>query len=334
MRTAIAWTALALACAGAPSAKTPAGGAAAASPAAEVTAAQEAWLTTLDREHALVGKLWDARARAFVDFERLLERAQGARFVLLGERHDNPDHHRLQARVLAGLVQLGRRPAVVLEMLEIQQQGAIDDYLARPGASAGGFGAALGWEKTSWPPFAEYQPIFDVALAARLPIAAGNLAQADAKALVKQGLHALGDERVLELGLDRPFPAPLKEALLKELSASHCGHLPERLLAPMALAQHGRDAQMARVMSRTGDGGAVLIAGSGHARRDRGVPHYLSLHAPGASIVSLALLEVEAQRVDAAAYVPAGPDGAAPFDFVWFTPRASDEDPCAAFRAK
>jgi uncharacterized iron-regulated protein len=74
--------------------------------------------------------------------------------------------------------------------------------------------------------------------------------------------------------------------------------------------------------------GAVLIAGAGHVRRDRGVPYYLAQEQPQASLVTVALQEVARDLSEPVAY--GWHVGA--FDYVWFTPRASDEDPCAAFR--
>jgi uncharacterized iron-regulated protein len=286
------------------------------------------WLTKLDRDSPLVGKLWDVKARAFVEPSLLVPRLAAAKFVLLGEQHDNPDHHRLQGVVISELVKAGRRPAIVLEMLEVEQQPAIDAYLQDPGASAAGFGAALGWEKTSWPAFGEYQPIFEAAFAGKLAVVGGNLAQADAKALVKQGISALPAEQVQALGLDRAFPEPLEAQLVQELRASHCGHLPERLLGPMALAQHARDARMAKSLVAAGSkDGAVLIAGGGHARRDRGVPYYLAQQEPASSVASLVFREVRHAQQDPKSYA----DDEGPFDYLWFTPRVSDDDPCAAF---
>jgi uncharacterized iron-regulated protein len=233
--------------------------------------------------------------------------------------------------VLSELVKAGRKPTVVFEMLEVEQQPAVDAYLAGPSATAAGFGAALGWEKTSWPPYRQYQPVFEAAFAGKLPIAAGNLSQADAKALVKQGISALPAERAAALRLEQVFPEALERSLVEELAASHCGHLPEKYLAPMALAQHARDAQMAQVMARVGaTDGAVLISGAGHARLDRGVPYYLKLEAPDSSVASLAFLEVEPGESDPAKYTA----DQGRFDYVWFTPRATDEDPCAAFAPK
>jgi uncharacterized iron-regulated protein len=333
LRLAAIWGLGACACAGVQSSATsvapkPAPSAAAAPATAAPSA--DAWLTQLDRDNPLVGKVWDVKASAFVEEGAVSNKLAVARFVLLGERHDNPDHHRLQARVLGQLARAGRRPAVVLEMLEVPQQAALSEYVAQSDAQAAGVGAALGWEKTSWPPFSQYQPIFEAAFAAKLSLYAGNLAQADAKALVKQGLAALSAERVRELRLDQAFPAPLEATLLDELRASHCGHLPEKYLAPMALAQHARDAQMAKVLASAAvKDGAVLIAGGGHARLDRGVPYYLALEAPGATVASLVFREVRHGDTDPKAYV--AEEG--PFDYVWFTPRASDEDPCAGFKA-
>src|SRR5262245_53903416 len=54
-------------------------------------------------DHPLVGKAWDARAQTFVSEDQLLARLQRAPRLILGETHDNPQHHRLQRRVLDSL---------------------------------------------------------------------------------------------------------------------------------------------------------------------------------------------------------------------------------------
>ena len=131
------------------------------------------------------------------------------------------------------------------------------------------------------------------------------------------------------------MPTATESALLEELRESHCGHLPEAMLAPMALAQHARDAHMARaLLDAPTAAGAVLIAGAGHVRRDRGVPYYVRLNAPDAELVSVAFLEVRSGAVQPTAYLPESAGPLPVYDYVWFTPRLSDEDPCAAFQKK
>jgi uncharacterized iron-regulated protein len=88
---------------------------------------------------------------------------------------------------------------------------------------------------------------------------------------------------------------------------------------------------MAQVLiSAGGKDGAVLIAGGGHVRLDRGVPYQLARTAPGVSVASLVLREVRHGETNPKVY--AAEEG--PFDFMWFTPRGSDADPCADFHAK
>src|SRR5262249_38111671 len=73
---------------------------------------------------------------------------------------------------------------------------------------------------------------------------------------------------------------------------------------------------------------AVLIAGAEHARRDRGAPRALAQLAPGADIVSVAFLEGDPDEKDAFSDLAARYGHAPVFDYVWFTRRASAEDPC------
>jgi uncharacterized iron-regulated protein len=51
------------------------------------------WESPAERAHPLVGRIWDVKAGAFIGEDVLVARLVASRFVLLGERHDNPDHH-------------------------------------------------------------------------------------------------------------------------------------------------------------------------------------------------------------------------------------------------
>src|SRR4051812_43244313 len=131
-------------------------------------------------EHPLIGKIWNGTA--FVDEEVLDAAVRSAEFALLGETHDNPDHHALQARLVRAAAQ-GRKPGIVFEMLDVGQQAAIDAAPRTPDA----IGEAANWSHSGWPDFSMYRPIFDVALAAGLPIVAGNFTKAQMSAIVMGG---------------------------------------------------------------------------------------------------------------------------------------------------
>jgi uncharacterized iron-regulated protein len=283
-------------------------------------------------DHPLAGRIWDVAAARFITMDALTTRLAAARFVLLGERHDHAEHHAFQAWVLRSLIAAGRRPAVAFEMLDVDQAPALAEHLARATRDAAGIGDAVGWSRTGWPPWADYQPIAEAALAAGLPIAAANLPAGVARAVARGDLGALDPGLVRTHALDRPAAPPVQKAMEAEIRDSHCGQLPEAVMAPMVTAQRARDAQMAERLLAAQADGAVLIAGAGHGRTDRGVPAYLAARAPGATIASLAFVEVATDRTTPPDYAERFGAARLPFDFVWFTTRADDADPCARFR--
>jgi hypothetical protein len=141
-------------------------------------------------------------------------------------------------------------------------------------------------------------------------------------------------EESARLGLDSELPAPLVEALSRELVDSHCGALPPQAIGGMAVAQRYRDAHQAdaALAAAARHGSAILLAGNGHVRTDRGVPWHIRRRAPETPIVSLMILEVEDGNTAPLAYVPRAPDGRPVADLVIFTPRAARGDPCQVLR--
>jgi uncharacterized iron-regulated protein len=238
-------------------------------------------------------------------------RLAGSDYVLLGELHDNPYHHQVQAELLRAVQKPGKT-AVFFEMLEPVQEAPAQAYLKQGGA-APGFGIAVHWEP-GWPVFSEYQPIFDVMIQSRMSVYSANLAKADMKAI------AMGARDVV-----LPPMLPDQEAALAiEIEEGHCGMLPKQHLAPMANAQRARDLAMAEAMVKV-EGLHVLIAGRGHTRKDRGVAFVL--RAMGKSkVVSIGLFEESAEL--------SAPALAAQYDIIGITPapHAARPDPCEAFR--
>src|SRR4029434_10993771 len=94
-------------------------------------AAKIEWESKAEQTHPLVGRIWDVKAGSFIGEDTLVARLVASRYVLLGERHDNPDHHVLQAKLIRAMVEAGRRPAVGFEMLATDDAPAVVRYLAR-----------------------------------------------------------------------------------------------------------------------------------------------------------------------------------------------------------
>ncbi|MHA1569787.1 MAG: ChaN family lipoprotein [Alphaproteobacteria bacterium] len=294
------------------------------------------WLSAHYRDHPLVGRLWDVNGGVFTSPEFMIAELAGAPFILLGERHGNPDHHRMQAWMTRALIAGGRRPALAFEMLDSGQDARLAQFLAGQPRTAGGLGPAVGWDRSGWPAWTLYQPIAQAALDAGLPVRSANLPRRQVRRIARNGIGALDPSLVAALGLESGMPPNMVAHMRAEILATHCGRIPEAMAGSLAMAQIVRDAHMARAMIAAAErpdvaDGTVLIAGAGHARADRAVPWHLRRAAPGRSVASVGLIEVSEGADDPAAYAERFDSGALPFDFVWFTPRADITDPCEKF---
>ena len=144
-------------------------------------------------------RVFDTRRREFTDFEAMLADLARADVALVGEQHDDPNTHRLEAAMLQGLLRRNVALTVSLEMFERDTQAALDSYLA-------GSMAEEDFLKGSrpWPRYAtDYRPLVELARAHRWPVLAANVPRRLAQVVAKSGKDALG-------GLpetDRPFIA-------------------------------------------------------------------------------------------------------------------------------
>lgn len=291
------------------------------------------WKSPLGRDHPLNGRIWDVSSATFIDHRSFVTRLARTHFVLLGEKHDNPDHHLLQAKVIRGLIALGRRPAVGFEMFGLDDASAIAAHLAVAPNDAAGLGRSVNWNQRGWPDWAMYQPIAEAALEAKLPIIATNLPLASAKRMRSDGLAALDAATTRQWGIDRPLAEAHFARMAADIRSSHCGYGSEHTVKAMVNVQRARDAQMAQSLIAAGArDGAVLVAGAGHVRNDYGIPIYIKQHAPKKRVVSIAFLEVDEGSRRPQEYAPQY-GGRLPFDYVWFTPRIDDEDPCEKFKS-
>jgi uncharacterized iron-regulated protein len=273
-------------------------------------------------DHPLTGQIYRVADGTRVSQAELVADASRADFVLIGERHDNPEHHRLQAELVAALEAKSQGPrAVAFEMIPAWRQLDIVEYLAADHNPAG-LGEAIAWDASGWPAWAWYQPIVEVALARDAQIVGADLGQAEQRAAFVQGAQAFRSPFVRRTGLGEAWPPPMMVSLQDELRAAHCGQAPGSVVIGMMRVQRARDAMMAdRLAATAGRAGGVLIAGNGHIRNDRGVPWYLARLRPEARSVSIGLLEVQDDVLEPA------PD--LPYDYVWFTAPVDDRgDPC------
>ncbi|MDD2048303.1 ChaN family lipoprotein [Pseudomonas putida] len=262
------------------------------------------------RDHAELGVIRELATGRTLTPQQLVERLAAAPRVLVGEQHDNPDHHAVQLWLLRELA--GQRPqgSLLMEMLNPDQQDKVDAAQAatRAGQPPGDAFQALAWQ-ANWD-WGVYGALVTYALRQPYPLLSANLNRAQIMQIYKQ-------RPVLE-GAASTRPE-VQATLLDDIRESHCGLLPESQMPAMLAVQQQRDRRMAESLLAAPTP-AVLLAGAFHVRKDLGVPLHLNDLGAGQGNQVLILAEV-GKTVTA--------ENA---DYVWYTAAQPAQDHCAKLR--
>lgn len=236
-----------------------------------------------------------------------------ARIIILGEIHDNPAHHLTQAR----LVHKWMPSALVFEMLTPLQAAAIGQT-ARGNAEQ--MAQATGWNATGWPDYALYHPIF--AASGNAVIYGAALDRAEVRHAMTKGAAEVFGPQAARFGLDAALSDAEQSAREADQMVSHCNALPVEMLPGMVEAQRLRDAAFAKTALKAladTSGPVIVITGTGHADKARGIPAALAQAAPDISVFSMGQMESD-------------PGPGASFDAWIITAPTQRPDPCAAFQ--
>ena len=90
-----------------------------------------AWQSSEGRTHAELGTIVDLSNEQVISPETLVQRLADAPRVLVGEKHDNPDHHALQLWLLRALQGQRTQGSLLLEMLQPSQQSRVDKLVGQ-----------------------------------------------------------------------------------------------------------------------------------------------------------------------------------------------------------
>ncbi|MFC3607144.1 ChaN family lipoprotein [Stutzerimonas tarimensis] len=268
------------------------------------------WQSPEGRDHADLGQILELRTGRSLTPEELVTDLAGQSRVLVGERHDNPDHHALQLWLLKAMAGHRDQGSLLLEMLDPVQQPLVQQVQHALGSDQppADLQAALGW-RAGWD-WALYGPLVEYALGQPYPLLAANLDRDEIGAIYRGGTRLSGVHATA---------APVVQTLTAQIRVSHCDMLPESQIPAMLSVQQQRDRRMAERLLEA-PAPAMLLAGAFHARRDLGVPLHLKDLGRDDGGVVVMLAEV-GQSV-----------GAEQADYVWFTPAQPEQDHCARFR--
>jgi uncharacterized iron-regulated protein len=144
-------------------------------------------------------RVYDTRGAAFTDFETMLADLARADVILVGEQHDDPNTHRLEAALLEGLFRRRVPVTLSLEMFERDVQPALDAYLAGTVPEEEFLKGARPWPRYA----TDYRALVEIARGHGWPVVAANVPRRIAADVAKSGRTAVDGL----MSADRPFAA-------------------------------------------------------------------------------------------------------------------------------
>ncbi|WP_043308760.1 ChaN family lipoprotein [Pseudomonas sp. ML96] len=264
------------------------------------------------RDHAELGQIVDLASGESITPEQLVERLAKAPRVLVGEQHDNPDHHALQLWLSRELSAQRPQGSVLMEMLNPNQQAKVEQVQAqtRAGQAPADTFAALAW-LPNWD-WGLYGALVQYQLRQPYPLLSANLDRAEI-------MQIYGKPPVLQG--QASAAKTVQDKLREDIRESHCGLLPDSQIPSMLAVQQQRDRRMAERLAAAPQP-AMLFAGAFHVRKDLGVPLHLADLGAGEGNAVLVLAEVGKEPAAGSA------------DYVWYTAANVPEDHCAKLRKK
>lgn len=247
---------------------------------------------------AYPGRWIDPHSRALIPVTELYPQLVQQQVLLLGEQHDNAEHHRWQLHTLAALHAQQPNLLLGLEMFPRSVQPVLDRWVAGE-LSETEFLRAVNWEQVWGFDAGLYLPLFHFARLQQLPMVALNVDAELISAVAQRGWEAIPSAQ--REGLSDPAPAAVayqeilaevyrtKLSLYGDAAEDLTSVAPAEALAGLVdepefqyfvQAQLTWDRAMAQALveaQQTYQGSlAVGIMGLGHVRYGHGVPHQLN----------------------------------------------------------
>ena len=265
---------------------------------------QQLIIPNFESSTPLAGKIWDLNNRHFITEELLVTEIAKSDWILLGENHENEEHHAIEQNLIEAISDAKKLGNVALEMANQKQQDALDRHRHNREVTKEELNWSSGW------PWDWYGELVKTALEKAQRVIATDLTR-------DQQMQAYMDSEIkLPTG-------PYREFMDDILYESHCGKLPKSQLSNMLRVQIARDKAMhSALINNSTNKLDVFIAGTMHTRYDTGIPLLGELNSKTILMVSAG------PEMDPGKYIPESYQDNPIADYIIFTPETEPVDHC------
>lgn len=189
------------------------------------------------------------------------------RIILLGEHHNNKNHHEAQLKIIRALKESGARVAVGLEMFRSDSQQSLDSWVA--GKMGESEFKKIYFDNWGYP-WSDYGMIFDYAKGQKIPLIGLNVPREITRQVAQEGFQSLDKGQREKLSnitcrVDKAYMDYIKKAF----GAHAHGNLNFTYFCEAQLVWDNVMAVNAlEYLDKNLDALVVVLTGTGHAQKD------------------------------------------------------------------
>jgi len=239
-----------------------------------------------------IGKVLLPDSRQIVSNKELVRQVKSRQVVLLGEHHDNAEHHRWQLEMITALNVWNDNLALGFEMFPRRMQSVLDQWVAGE-LSEKEFLEKVEWDKYWRFDSALYMPLFHYARMNRIPMYALNVERSFIREVGEKGWANVGADK--KEGISTPAPASegyllMLASVFSQHGSQHSGSEEaneealrkimeqptfKRFVESQQVWDRAMAQKIAQVVKEDKPDMFIAVMGSGHMMNRYGVPHQL-----------------------------------------------------------
>ncbi len=304
---------------------------------------------TVMRSDPLIGKIIDSNKKTSVSYESMVKDINNYDVIYLSEKHDNPDHHTAQEKIIQSLIEMGLNPTIGFEffsmdhtphLLNFIDSGKVSHSKKNEKFIENDLRKKLGWDTQSDKMWSYYFSLLNLAKKHNLSAAGIDMNTGLKRRLTRKGFKGitpLEKEQIFSTHLDN---GSYKEYMHELFKAVHCGMGHERMQERLYDTWTARNDKMAFSISQVvkhNKAPVIVIIGGGHTEYGLGVIDRVKAINPDITQVNIGFQEISRQPSTLTDYLEPldleGFEPSLPHNYLWFTQRVSYADPCEEFKS-
>ena len=302
----------------------------------------------IKRDDPLIGKIIDTKANKEIGFESLIKSISSSDVIYLSEKHDNPEHHNIQKRIIFSLIENGIKPTIGFEFFSMEETPDLLNFVDSGKVSHSkkvekiiktNLRKKLGWDTQEDKMWNYYYDLLSIAKKENLSVAGIDLPDTLKRRITHKGIKG-----ITPIEKEQVFSTKLSDKIYKDhmysiFKAVHCGMGNEKMQSRLYDTWQARNDKIALSISQLhkhNKGPIIIVIGGGHTEYGLGVINRVQFIDKTIKQVNIAMTEVSRKPLKLSEYMlPSdlkGYKNVPPADFLMFTQRVSYKDPCIEFK--